>query len=81
MDPGSVMETENLGAPVYGGDTSVVNETYRREVHRVLWITLVLNLLVAEYLYQRFPGADEGVLSRRRASLVSGATSDTPKKP
>lgn len=32
----------------------------------------VLNLLVAEYLYQRFPEADEGVLSRLRASLVSG---------
>lgn len=32
----------------------------------------VLNLLVADYLYQRFPDADEGALSRLRASLVSG---------
>ena len=31
----------------------------------------VLNLLAAELLYQRFPGADEGDLSRLRASLVS----------
>lgn len=31
----------------------------------------VLNLLVAELLFQRFPGADEGDLSRLRASLVS----------
>lgn len=31
----------------------------------------VLNLLVAELLYQRFPTADEGDLSRLRASLVS----------
>ena len=31
----------------------------------------VVNLLVAEMLYARFPGADEGELSRRRASLVS----------
>lgn len=31
----------------------------------------VLNLLVAELLYQRFPGATEGDLSRLRASLVS----------
>lgn len=32
----------------------------------------VLNLLVAEHLYQRFPDADEGALSRLRASVVSG---------
>jgi ribonuclease-3 len=32
----------------------------------------VLNLLVAEHLYERFPDADEGTLSRLRASLVSG---------
>jgi ribonuclease III len=32
----------------------------------------VLNLLVAEHLFQRFPGVDEGVLSRLRASLVNG---------
>lgn len=31
----------------------------------------VVNLLVAEMLYARFPAADEGELSRRRASLVS----------
>lgn len=31
----------------------------------------VVNLLVAEMLYERFPDADEGELSRRRASLVS----------
>jgi len=31
----------------------------------------VLNLLVAELLYQRFPQANEGDLSRLRASLVS----------
>jgi ribonuclease III len=34
----------------------------------------VLNLLVADYLYQRFPQADEGAMSRLRASLVSGAS-------
>jgi len=32
----------------------------------------VLNLLVAEYLYRRFTDADEGTLSRLRASQVSG---------
>lgn len=32
----------------------------------------VLNLLVADDLYRRFPDADEGTLSRLRASLVSG---------
>ncbi|MGH8149185.1 MAG: ribonuclease III [Steroidobacteraceae bacterium] len=31
----------------------------------------VLNLLVAEHLYQAFPGADEGDLSRLRARVVS----------
>lgn len=31
----------------------------------------VLNLVVAEALYRRFPAADEGALSRLRASLVS----------
>ena len=33
----------------------------------------VLNLLVAELLYERFPQASEGDLSRLRASLVSAA--------
>lgn len=32
----------------------------------------VLNLVVAEELYQRFPKADEGALSRLRASVVKG---------
>ncbi len=32
----------------------------------------VLNLLVADYLYRQFPEADEGALSRLRASVVSG---------
>lgn len=32
----------------------------------------VLNLLVAEQLYQQFPDADEGALSRLRAAVVSG---------
>jgi len=32
----------------------------------------VLNLIAAEHLYQRFPGADEGTLSRLRARVVSG---------
>ncbi len=34
----------------------------------------VLNLTVAEVLYERFPQADEGRLSRLRASLVRGET-------
>jgi ribonuclease-3 len=33
----------------------------------------VLNLVVAAELYERFPEADEGALSRLRASLVSGS--------
>ena len=33
----------------------------------------VLNLVVADDLYQRFPQADEGALSRLRASVVNGA--------
>lgn len=33
----------------------------------------VLGFVVAEYLYQRFPSADEGVLSRLRATLVNEA--------
>jgi ribonuclease-3 len=32
----------------------------------------ILNLLVAEHLYQKFPQADEGTLSRMRAAVVSG---------
>ena len=32
----------------------------------------VLNLIAAEYLYARFPRADEGTLSRLRARVVSG---------
>lgn len=31
----------------------------------------VLGFVVAEYLYERFPSADEGVLSRLRATLVN----------
>lgn len=34
----------------------------------------VLDLVIAEDLYQRFPDADEGELSRMRASLVKGDT-------
>ena len=32
----------------------------------------VLNLIVAQYLYQQYGDADEGVLSRLRATVVSG---------
>ena len=32
----------------------------------------VLNLIVAQYLYQQHPDADEGALSRLRAAVVSG---------
>ena len=32
----------------------------------------VLSLITAQYLFERFPGADEGTLSRLRARLVSG---------
>jgi ribonuclease III len=32
----------------------------------------VLSLVSAQYLYERFPGADEGALSRLRARMVSG---------
>jgi ribonuclease III len=32
----------------------------------------VINLVAAEVLYQQFPDADEGVLSRLRANVVSG---------
>ncbi|ADE53869.1 ribonuclease III [Coraliomargarita akajimensis] len=32
----------------------------------------VLDLVIAEYLYQHFPSEEEGRLDRRRASLVSG---------
>lgn len=32
----------------------------------------VLNLIVARYLYQQYPDADEGALSRLRAAVVSG---------
>jgi len=34
----------------------------------------VLNLAVARYLHDRFPAADEGSLSRLRASVVSGTS-------
>jgi len=34
----------------------------------------LLNLIVAEYLYQHYPKASEGELSRLRASLVKGET-------
>jgi len=34
----------------------------------------VLNLAVARHLHDRFPAADEGTLSRLRASVVSGAS-------
>ena len=32
----------------------------------------VLNLVVAQYLFERYPSADEGALSRLRAAVVSG---------
>jgi ribonuclease-3 len=32
----------------------------------------VLSLIIAQYLFERFPKADEGTLSRLRASVVSG---------
>lgn len=34
----------------------------------------LLNLVMADYLYQHYPQASEGVLSRLRASLVKGET-------
>lgn len=34
----------------------------------------LLNLVMAEYLFQRYPQANEGELSRLRANLVKGAT-------
>ena len=34
----------------------------------------VLNCVVAQALYERFPGTDEGDLTRARASLVNGVT-------
>ena len=34
----------------------------------------LLNLVMAEYLFQRYPHANEGELSRLRANLVKGAT-------
>jgi len=34
----------------------------------------VLNLIVARYLYEQYPDADEGALSRLRAAVVSGAS-------
>jgi ribonuclease III len=34
----------------------------------------VLNLVVSSVLYHRFPGSDEGTLSRLRANLVNGET-------
>jgi ribonuclease-3 len=34
----------------------------------------VLNLIVARYLYDQYPDADEGALSRLRAAVVSGAS-------
>lgn len=33
---------------------------------------VVLNLIVAQYLYAQYPDADEGALSRLRATVVSG---------
>ena len=34
----------------------------------------ILGFVIAEKIYQKFPNADEGVLSRLRASLVNGDT-------
>ncbi len=34
----------------------------------------LLNLIIAEYLFQQYPGASEGEMSRLRASLVKGET-------
>jgi ribonuclease III len=34
----------------------------------------VLNLTVAQYLYEHYPDSDEGALSRMRAAVVSGAS-------
>jgi len=41
------MEVDSPESSVHAGDVSVADGSYRREVHRVLWITLVLNLLVS----------------------------------
>jgi len=41
----------------------------------------ILNLIVAEYLYNAFPEAEEGTLSKRRARLVSSsALAETSKR-
>lgn len=34
----------------------------------------VLGMVVAAYLYERYPGADEGFLTKTKASIVSGKT-------
>jgi len=34
----------------------------------------ILNLVVAQYLYEQYPDADEGALSRLRSAVVSGAS-------
>ena len=48
--------------------------TEGRWQHEVDGCDAVVNLVVASELYARFPTADEGALSRLRASLVSGAS-------
>lgn len=52
---------------------SAVRRTGRQSYERLEYIgDAVINFVVAKYLYDRFPEADEGFLTRVRTKLVSG---------
>ncbi|NBU15966.1 MAG: hypothetical protein EBS48_02955, partial [Actinobacteria bacterium] len=52
---------------------SAVRDTGRQSYERYEYIgDAVINFVVAKYLYDRFPAADEGFLTRVRTKLVSG---------
>lgn len=52
---------------------SAVRDTGRQSYERYEFIgDSVINFVIAKYLYDKFPGADEGFLTRVRTKLVSG---------
>ena len=70
---------QQLGHQFKDGDLAVLALTHRshggRNNERLEFLgDSIVNLVIAEYLYQRFPQAREGQLSRLRACMVRGAT-------
>lgn len=67
VDPGSPLLAQALTHPSYSNEVAAAPHYQRLEFLG----DAVLGLCAAELLYGRYPGADEGTLSRHRAQLVN----------